>query len=326
MRHPIVRFFQGVLIVLSAALAHAGPPRIAAFQGDRSAAVSYTFDDNLRDQFTLAVPMLEESGIRATFFVIPGKTAETAADAEAMKPGSWGSISWPELVELSRRGHEIASHTWAHENLTRLDDPARVKDEIEKARDAISDRIGVPPVTLAFPYNASDEAIRKAALREHAATRDFQTGFGKAATADAMNAWLLQNIRDKKWGVAMFHGIASGFDAFENPEALREHFRFASRHGDQVWIDTFANVSRYLKERDAAELKAEEKPGEAIIVLDSPLDPRLFDVPLTIVIDAEGASSATAVRSGERLPARVAGGKILVDAVPSREPIAVNWR
>jgi hypothetical protein len=39
--------------------AAAGEPvvRIAKFSGDRSAALSYTFDDGLRDQYTVTVPI-----------------------------------------------------------------------------------------------------------------------------------------------------------------------------------------------------------------------------------------------------------------------------
>ena len=48
---------------------------IAHFDGDRAAAISYTFDDNLRDQYAVAVPMLNEVGFKGTFFVIPVSTA-----------------------------------------------------------------------------------------------------------------------------------------------------------------------------------------------------------------------------------------------------------
>ena len=51
--------------------------RIAKFKGDRAAALSFTFDDNLRDQYDVAVPLPNKYGIRATFFVIPGRTPET---------------------------------------------------------------------------------------------------------------------------------------------------------------------------------------------------------------------------------------------------------
>src|SRR5438093_7615247 len=86
--------------LMSAGVEHAAPTaRIARFAGDCAAAISYTFDDGLRDQFTLAVPLLNEVGFKGTFFVIPGSTAETTADAERRKSDkrAWGTITWAEL-------------------------------------------------------------------------------------------------------------------------------------------------------------------------------------------------------------------------------------
>lgn len=59
--------------------------RIAQFSGDYAAAISYTFDDGLRDQYTAAEPMLNEEGFRGTFFIIPTNVADTTADAERRK-------------------------------------------------------------------------------------------------------------------------------------------------------------------------------------------------------------------------------------------------
>ena len=98
---------------------HANPAaRIAHFDGDRPAAISYTFDDNLRDQYTVAVPMLNEAAFKGTFFVIPGATAETVEEAEKKrsKKRAWGGITWSELNEMAVQGHEIGSHTWSHPN------------------------------------------------------------------------------------------------------------------------------------------------------------------------------------------------------------------
>src|SRR6266699_2865776 len=118
-----IRLLVGFLLARSAFAQPAEPTaRIAQFDGDRPAAISYTFDDNLRDQYTLAVPMLNEVGFKGTFFVIPGATAETPEEAKKKQSlkRAWGSISWPELKEMAAQGHEIASHTWSHPNLQKL--------------------------------------------------------------------------------------------------------------------------------------------------------------------------------------------------------------
>src|SRR6266576_3927827 len=103
MKSRLARSFSILLLMTGTVWAQTAPPaRIAHFAGDRAAAISYTFDDNLRDQYTLAVPMLNEVGFKGTFFVIAGKTAETPEEGEQKKEDGnvrnlWGGISWPEL-------------------------------------------------------------------------------------------------------------------------------------------------------------------------------------------------------------------------------------
>jgi hypothetical protein len=61
-------------------------------------------------------------------------------------------------------------------------------------------------------------------------------------------------------------------------------------------------------------------------ILSGTLDPKLYDMPLTIVIDAKGATSARAQRTGKELPVRVEKGSIYLQGAPSREVITVTWK
>jgi peptidoglycan/xylan/chitin deacetylase (PgdA/CDA1 family) len=65
------------------------PAHVALFQGDRVAAMTYSFDDGTADQLALAVPMLDKYGFKATFFVIAGLVPENEAQLATMKPSSW---------------------------------------------------------------------------------------------------------------------------------------------------------------------------------------------------------------------------------------------
>jgi hypothetical protein len=65
--------------------------------------------------------------------------------------------------------------------------------------------------------------------------------------------------------------------------------------------------------------------GSVTCVLRSTLDPQLYDVPLTIVIDVNGARSARADRAGRQLPVRVGNGSIYVQAAPGVQPITITW-
>lgn len=318
-------FFAAVPAALAAD--EAPKARIAHFDGDRAAAISYTFDDNLRDQYTLAVPMLNEVGFKGTFFIIPGPTAETPEQAEKMKLGkrAWGSISWPELKEMAAQGHEIGSHTWSHPNLKNLP-PDAVEVEFGKAVDAIKEHIGKPPLTLAFPFNASTPAVQAAALKYHVAYRAYQMGTSEKSTVASLNAWADKQVKDKKWGVVMTHAIANGYAALSDPEILRAHFKYVKAHEGEIWVDAFANVARYEKERDTAKLTVTQKADRITCTLSDTLDPQIYNVPLTIIIDAKGVTSAAAARGNQTLPVRISNGAIYLQAAPSDLPIEINCK
>lgn len=306
------------------------PPavRIAQFAGDRPAALTYTFDDGLRDQFTVAVPMLNEAGLKGTFFVIPGKVSESVGDAEKRKNDkrAWGTIPWEELRQMAAQGHEIANHTWSHPNLTKLT-ATEVEEQIAKARDAIREHIGSPPQTLAFPFNARTPEIEAAALKDHVAFRAYQKGMGGRDTVESLNAWADGLVAEKKWGVLMAHGIAWGYAALGDPEIFRAHLKHVKDRAADIWVDTFANVSKYRKERDDARVSVSGvSEGKLTCVLQGTLDPVVYDVPLTLIVDAPGVVEAHAEREGRPLPVRIAAEAIVIDALPDSEPITISWR
>lgn len=308
--------------------AASSPVHIAQYAGDRAAAISYTFDDALRDQYTLAVPYLNEVGFKGTFFVIPSYVASTVEEAEKKKDAkrAWGSITWDELREMARQGHEIGSHTWSHPGLPKLT-PEQVDAELSKSYDAIKKEIGQPPLTLAYPFNQYTPAIEAAALKYYVACRDHQLGVGGSKTAESLNTWADQLVRDHQSGVVMAHAIGQGYAAFGDPEAFHAHLKYVKSHEKDIWVDTFANVSRYEKERDSAKVRVvAHAPKKVIFTVESALDPALYNVPLTLLLDAPGAASPKAERAGQPLPVRLAGGTIQIEAPPAKDPVTVTWQ
>jgi peptidoglycan-N-acetylglucosamine deacetylase len=324
-RRPIILLVAALL----ATTAFAQPAaRIAHFAGDRAAAVTYTFDDGLRDQYTVAVPLLNEAGLKGTFFVIPGRVSPDVTDAEKRKNDkrAWGTITWDELKSMAAQGHEIGSHTWTHPNLTQLT-ADEIDEQLVKSRDAIAAHIGQPPLTLAFPFNARTPGIETATRKYYVAFRSYQLGTGGKSTVESLNRWADQQIRDKSWGVIMAHGIVTGYAAFTDPDILRAHLRYVKSRAADIWVDTFANVARYEKERDEAVFAVSASAsGRLVFTLTGTLDPAVYTVPLTVVVDISGARSARAVRAGRDLPVRVSPSSVQIDAVPSAEPITLTWK
>lgn len=278
--------------------------RIAKFGGDRDAAISFTFDDGLRDQMTLALPMLGKNGFKATFWVIPGRTPDTKEEAEAKKPGEWGGISWPELAAISAQGNEIGSHSWSHPNLTKLDD-AKLQEEIDKADQRIAEKTGKAPLSFCYPYNAVDDRVRSAVMRNHIAAREFQFGIGSRSTIEQLNGWVDGLVAKREWGVTMIHGIADGFDKLSSPQLLDDFFRYVKQNEKQIWVDTFANVSRYALARDASKVVViRSEPQKLIFAVECKPGAVEKGTPLTVVTEVKGALSAEAVQSGSGLRLR----------------------
>jgi peptidoglycan/xylan/chitin deacetylase (PgdA/CDA1 family) len=302
---------------------------IAPFAGNRAAAISYTFDDNLRDQYTLILPMLKETGIKGTFFVIAGKTAQTPEEGAARQKdpivrGKWGGISWPELREIAAEGHEIGSHTWSHPNLSNLS-PEDLDAELKKSYDAILAHIGKPPLTLAFPGNGSNAAVQAAALKYHVAFRSFQEATTDKSTVASLNGWADKLVQQKTWGVMMTHALVDGYAAMSDPEIFHAHLKYVQSRQKSIWVDTFANVSRYKLERANAKLEIHATAGGAECNLSSTLDPVVFDVPLTIVLTVPGAAEARATCDGKPLPAHAGKDEVRVEAAPGSKPIEIVW-
>jgi hypothetical protein len=124
----------------------------------------------------------------------------------------------------------------------------------------------------------------------------------------------------------MTHAIAKGYAAMSDPEIFHAHLKYVKSREGEIWVDTFANVARYEKERGDAKLTVAGSAGRITCAISGSLDPKVYDVPLTIVIDVPGAATVLAERAGRELPARVVSGGIQVDAAPDKDPITIVWK
>lgn len=106
--------------------------------------VSFTFDDFPESAAVVGVPMLDQYNAKATFYV--------SGDLVGKWSGQWQGISSNGIVELHRRGHEIACHTFSHRRATDLG-AAGLATEIEGNRRYLQ---GLDPSirieNFAYPY------------------------------------------------------------------------------------------------------------------------------------------------------------------------------
>ncbi|MDE3009394.1 MAG: polysaccharide deacetylase family protein [Pseudomonadota bacterium] len=102
-------------------------------------AVDITFDDGHASNARVAAPLLHAHARTARFFVTAGWIGQRE-----------GFMSWAELGELARQGHQVGCHGLTHRFLTQLD-TADLRAELRDARRLLEDRLGQAVTGISLP-------------------------------------------------------------------------------------------------------------------------------------------------------------------------------
>jgi peptidoglycan/xylan/chitin deacetylase (PgdA/CDA1 family) len=118
--------------------------------------VVLTFDDSLLSQYLNAAPVLEDLGVPAVFFVLPG-----------FSDGVHRYMADAQLEDLANAGFNVELHTCNHANLPLL---ARRNllafyAELDDCRRILEDIVGEPVDYVAYPSGAYDATVLDAVAR-----------------------------------------------------------------------------------------------------------------------------------------------------------------
>lgn len=289
--------------------------RTAAYKDGKECAVSFTFDDGMKEHYTIVAPELEKRGFRGTFWLC---CAWIHDDPQA----DTTHITWDEAREMHANGHEMSNHSWSHPNLTTLSDEEAL-EEIVRNDDAIEEQIGTRPVTFCFPYNAYNEERVAMAMEGRVGARLKEFWFGGQHSPDE---YLHKQIEDAlaagSWIAGMTHGINYGYDCYEtDPSGFTRFLDYVKEREDRIWVGTFRDVAAYTKAAEAIELKAEKKGRGLVITPEMPSDELLKDVLLTMEVAAEGI---TATQDGQKLETTTRNGKSYITFNPYGGEIALK--
>jgi len=279
-----------VFTILGGAVApgHAGPVQapyeIGTWEGFRSAAVSFTFDDDLPNQYAKAVPMFNAVGFKLTLFTVT----------------SWLS-TWSDVQYAASCGHEIASHTVTHPQLSLLS-LAKQTNELADSQIAINANVtNQSCVTLAYPNCVEGNVALTTAY--YIAARGCSGSLVPSTPPDFMNissfvcgsAGSIQTpaqfnteantaAGSKSWCVFLIHALDNDNGYSPLPSAtLQASVNFFNTNRSKFWVETFGNVVRYIRERNASAVAETSSSGNTITVqVTNNLSTTIYNYPITL--------------------------------------------
>lgn len=105
-----------------------------------------TFDDGHLNNYTTAFPIMQKYGFTGVLYIVGNYMgAENYMNADQIK-------------EMAAAGWEVGSHSMNHSDLTTLD-PYRQRYEVVDSRTQLETTLGVPILTIAYPFGISNPGV-----------------------------------------------------------------------------------------------------------------------------------------------------------------------
>jgi len=229
---------------------------------NRRAALSISFDDSRVSQLENGLPILNEYGIKSTFYVMP-RVVENHRDA------------WKAAIG---NGHEIGNHTVTHPcsgNFAFARNKAleeysltQMENELEEASKAIKVLLGVEPQTFAYPCGQtyvgrgeSTQSYVPLVAKHFLAGRGFNGESANDPTfcdlaqligmsGDIQDFAFLEKHLDKtladgNWLILAAHDVGAERQSISE-EVLGAIGEYTKKH-PELWVDTVANIAAYIK-------------------------------------------------------------------------------
>ena len=301
-----------------------GQVSVKKWADDRKSAFSFTFDDGFSCHYDYVRPVLNSFGFKGTFFVITGSVTDDL-------PGIWRYGTWKEFQAMSSEGHEIASHTVTHPDLTTLstgniNTAGTLLYELYNSKLTIEQKIpGKQCITIDYPYIVyNNNVITNTALHYEAGrtgsdnpndsalsgsgyytigAKEEQFNTPRNSTLDDLDeltnveTYLQSSINEGKWGMTMAHEVYP-FNQIANilqqgswypmsVEWLTSFCQYVKQKSDSkdVWVETMANITRYMKEREQFNYSVLAQTNTQIKLSGTTgLNSQIYTYPLTVDI------------------------------------------
>ena len=263
-----------------------------------------------------------------------------------------GRITWEELRTLSKNGYEFASHTVTHPRVAALDD-ANLIYELEKSRQEILDQLGFKHTfSVECPYGSEDSRGVAFALERYQTARNripdsfvedldrdstedptlskkeyvrWQRGVLTKTPTELIKSWVdTAATRNNIWLVFVSHGVDGiGWEP-KTHEEIEEYLGYMKSKEASLWIATFQDVTKYMRERAHGEVRSYRDDNAISVILRDDLTDLSYDLPLTLKTYVPIDWRVVEVNQGKRtMRAEVlhdqVGAYVLYQAIPNAE-------
>jgi hypothetical protein len=185
--------------------------------------------------------------------------------------------------------------------------------ELEKSKQEVKEKLGdLYTFSAECPFGTENERVMQYACKVYPALRNrmpepflkelnrgsdqdpgafvkeykyvqWQRGPLKATPMSLMKSWIdTCLVNNNIWLVLVFHGVEGiGWQARTRDDLL-SYYSFIKTREDHLWVATFGDITKYMRERMSARPEASYQDGKWIVKLMHSLDPVMYNLPLTL--------------------------------------------
>jgi peptidoglycan/xylan/chitin deacetylase (PgdA/CDA1 family) len=265
--------------------------------------------------------------------------------------------TWDDFRRDAKEGYEFASHSITHASMPGLDS-VNIAYELEKSKEEMRTQMGEQyTFSTEVPYGYENERVMKIAYPIYQALRNrmpepwlteldrpskktpavnnkdyvqWQRECNTHAPLPLMKSWVDTTLtRRDTWLVLVIHGVDGlGYEALSDT-LLDNYFQYIKARDNNLWIATFGEVAKYMREREAAAIVNKIEKEKIKVSLTHSLDQSMYYVPLTLKTYVSPGWKSVQIRQGDRtgnatVIKDVTGSYIIYRANPNKGKITLS--
>jgi len=302
---------------------------------NKKAIMTFTSDDGLYQSVVKYNEIFKKYDIKGTIAV---NTSTVTGENSVRITSTWEQ--WRTLLKDNRL--DIANHTHSHARIPYADD-SQLDYEINDAQRMLKKELqGQQVISMCNPFVLRSDKTDEVIKQNHYSARNGERGYNSLSpTANEwfrlnyqyvvsntkekdMNRWVDSAIKNSKWLIEVWHGIDGDDWEPSTYKICDGHMKYASGK-EELWIATLSDATKYIQERQDANIEIQKKDNSLILNVTHTLDPEIFNYPLTIKIAIDrNVKSAIAIQGGESISCKIEGNELFLNVIPNRDKVLIK--